>query len=377
MKTSSRGHAVRAALLAFGFASLLVAQEAGRSMYVGTLDRKLLIVDPVKEGVVGEIPLGGIPRTTVLSADQTKLHIVTTKMDVETVDLAARKVVSSFSLSDGKSNPRMVRSGGRGFSGIAADPGGRYLYATMKVAIKEVDHYRLEPPQFIVIDLQEKKIAKSLPFPKGYDQGFGFAATYKVSPDGKLLYVFDRDIVVFDLSDLHQVDRIELSKPPHPGASPYRLAANDDPNDDPRIVTSVFTSVDPIVHKETLGLARLDLITRKVEYTPIGPALPMVGFALSPDRNRGYSMMSTNAGANRRTEWWVWDIEKHAVIRRAELPARPNFRFGLSSDGKKLMVYGSGSTIEFFDVNTLQSTKILYLEKDTTTNVISMAAGKT
>ena len=95
-----------------------------------------------------------------------------------------------------------------------------------------------------------------MPFPKGYDQGFGFAATFKVSPDGKLLYVFDQDIVVFDLKDLREVDRIELSKPVHPGASPYRLSANDDPNDDPRFVTSVFTSVDPIVHKETLGCSK-------------------------------------------------------------------------------------------------------------------------
>jgi hypothetical protein len=334
------------------------------------------VVDPVKEAVVAEIPLGGIARTTALSADQKKLHLVTTKMDVETVDLTSRKVISSFNLSDGKSNPRMVRSGGRGFSGIAVDPTGRYLYTTMKVAVKELDQFRIEPPKFVTIDLEEKRIARSLPFPKGYDQGFGFAATFKVSPDGKQLFVFDQDIVVFDLNELREVDRIELSKPVHPGASPYRLSANDDPNDDPRYVTSVFTSVDPIVHKETLGIGKLDLLTRKVEYKPIGPALPMVGFSLSPDRKFGYSMMTINAGPNRTTEWWVWDLAKGTVVRKEGLPARPNFRFGMSGDGKKLLVYGSGSTIEFFDVNTLKATKMLYLNKDTTTNVITTAAGK-
>jgi hypothetical protein len=297
-------------------------------------------------------------------------------MDVETVDLATRKVISSFNLSDGRSNPRLVRAGGRGFSGIAVDPTGRYLYTTMKVSVKELDEFRIEPPKFVTIDLAEKKIARSIPFPKGYDQGFGFAATYKVSPDGKLLYVFDQDIVVFDLKDLREVDRIELSKPVHPGASPYRLSANDDPNDDPRYVTSVFTSVDPIVHKETLGVAKLDLLTRKVDYKPIGPALPMVGFVLSPDRKVGYSMMTINAGPNRSTQWWVWDLASGSVVRKQELPARPNFRFGISGDGKKLLVYGSGSTIEFYDANTLKATKMLYLNKDTTTNVITTAAGK-
>src|SRR5215472_13617076 len=223
-------------------------------MYVGTLDKKLLIIKEATGDIVGEIPLGGIPRTTVLSADKTRLHLVTTQLEFETVDLASRQVVSSFPLSDGKSIPRMVRAGGRNFSGLAVDPGGRYVYTTMKVTVKEIDQYRNDPPIFVKIDLQDKKIVQSMPFPKGYDDGFGFAATYKISPDGKLLYVFDDDVVVFDLSDLHEVDRIELAKPEYPGASPYRLAANDDPNDAAGVVTNVFTSVDPAVHKQTIGM---------------------------------------------------------------------------------------------------------------------------
>jgi DNA-binding beta-propeller fold protein YncE len=341
-------------------------------MYVGSLDQKLLVINEADGEVVAEIPLGGIPRTTVSAAEPSQLHIVTTQLQFETVDLAARKVTRSFSLSDGRSSPRLVRSGGRTFSGLAVDPGGRYVYATMEAAIKEIDHFRIEPPVFVTIDLEEQRISKSTPFPKGYDQGFGFAATYKLSPDGQKLYVFDDDIVVFDVAALKELDRIPLAKPPYPGASPYRLTASDDPNDSPGIVTSVFTSTDPIVHKETLGLATLDLATGTVDYRPFGPAFPMVGFALSPDRKVGYSLMITRAGANRETEWWVWDIDSAKVIRRAPVPARPNFRFGVSSDGSKLFVYGSGSTIEFYDAETLKAIKMLYLNKDTTTNLITL-----
>ena len=343
-------------------------------MYVGTLDHKLLIFDEDKEEVVGEIALGGIPRVAVLSPDQTKVHLFTTQMQVETVDLAARKVISSFPLADEKSHPRMVRGAwGRNFPGIAVDPSGRYLYTILRVAVKDIDQYRLEPPNFVMIDLQDKKIAKTIPFPKEMDQGFGFTASFRVSPDGKYLYVFDQDIVVYDLASFKEVDRMEFSKPPYPGASPYRLAANDDPNDDPNVLTSVFTSVDPIVHKETLGLAKLDLRTRKVDYKPIGPALPMVSFALTPDRKLGYSLMFTGAGANRRNEFWIWDIDQHKVIKKTEFPSRFNARFGVSSDGKKLFVYGAGSTIEIFDAQTLTSKKLLYLNKDTTTNLITLA----
>jgi len=343
-------------------------------MYVGTLDHKLLILNENTGDIVGEIPMGGIPRTTVLSADKTKLHVVTTSMLVETVDLAARKVISSFPLSDGKSSPRMTRgAGGRAFSGLGVDPAGRYLYATMSLTVKELDQYRTDPPQFVWIDLQDKKIAKSMPFPKGYDQGFGFAATYKISPDGKLLYVFDDDIVVFELATMKEVDRITLSRPDYPGASPYRLTASDDPNEDPAKVTTVFTSVDPIVHKETLGLGTIDLNTRKVDYKALGPAFPMVGFTLTPDRKLGYSLMVNRTGANRESEWWVWDIASAKVIKKVSVPPRISFRFGMSSDGKKIYLYGAGSTIEFFDADTLQSTKLLYLNKDTTTNLIVLA----
>jgi hypothetical protein len=110
--------ALIAASLCFGIAAAATAASLKGLMYIGTLDRKLLIINENSGDIVGEISLGGIPRTTVLSADKTKLHVVTTQMQVETVDLAARQVISSFPLSDGKSNPRMTRgAGGRGFSG--------------------------------------------------------------------------------------------------------------------------------------------------------------------------------------------------------------------------------------------------------------------
>src|SRR6266850_3237375 len=67
---------------------------SGPLMYVGTLDKKLLILDENKEAVVGEVQLGGIPRTTALSFDKKKLHILSTQMLLETVDLEAKKVIS-------------------------------------------------------------------------------------------------------------------------------------------------------------------------------------------------------------------------------------------------------------------------------------------
>lgn len=361
-------------------ASLPSAIQAARLMYIGTLDKKLLIIDEEKEEIVGEIQLNGVPRASILSADQTQVHLLNTRMVLETVDLKTRKVVSTFPIADERTKVRTMgmsvdrihpgRSGR--FAGLVADPTGRYIYATMRIAVREVDHYSIEPANFVKIDLQEKKIAAAFPFPKEMDQGFGFMASYKVSPDGKLLYVFQDDVLIFDLATFKQVDRIELAKPPYPGASPYRLTVNDDPYDAPNIVTSVFTSTDPVVHKGTLGLAKFDLLSRKVDYRPIGPLLPMMGFQVSPDRTKGFSVMIQNAGGNRRVEWWVWDLNSHKVIKKSEFEGRPTFRFGVSSDGKKLYLYGAGSTLEIFDAATLQSRKLIYINKDTTTNLITI-----
>jgi DNA-binding beta-propeller fold protein YncE len=339
--------------------------------YIGTLDKKLLVFDESKEEVVAEIPLAGIPRATALSRDQTKLAILTTQMAVETVDLTARKMTSHWSLSDEKSRPRVPRAGG---TGMALDPSGRYLYATMRASVRETDYYRMEPAQFVVIDLQNQKIAKAFPFPPEMDQGFGFAATYKVSPDGKLLYVFQEDVLVFDLTNFKQIDRIEMSQPEYPGASPYRLNPPDDPYNNGSVITTLATTVDPFVHKGVLGLATLDLTTHKSSFASFGRELQSLGFMVSPDHQRGFSVMFNGVGGNRATEFWEWDLVNNKVIRKEPFEARPTFRFGMSGDGKKLYLYGAGSTLEVFDSETLKSRKLIYLNKDTTTNLVTLAA---
>jgi len=355
------------AAVACSVASGQPAVSSGQFMYIGTLDKKLLVIDENKEEVVDKIQLEGIPRTTELSWDGKKLFIFTTQMALETVDLVNRKSLGLFSLSDSRSRPRR-------FNGLAVDPTGRYLYTVMRNVVKDIDQYHIDPPQFVAIDVQDKKIVKAFPFPVDSRDGFAANATFKVSADGKLIYIFQEDILVFDLENFHQVDRIELGQPPYPGASPYQLAAGADPNDPPDVATNIFTAVDPIVHKGTLGLATINLKTRKVDYMPIGPALPSMGFRLAPDHKRGFSVMPViGTGGNRLTEWWVWDIPNHTVIKKKQFESRPTFRFAVGGDGKHVYLYGAGSTLEIFDAATLESKKLIYLNEDTTTNLITIA----
>ena len=60
----------------------------------------------------------------------------------------------------------------------------------------------------------------------------------------------------------------------------------DDPHDQPGMVTAVFNSTDPIIHNHVFGIAQVNLATRDVDFTPIGPQTTfMTGLKLSADND--------------------------------------------------------------------------------------------
>jgi Domain of unknown function (DUF4221) len=338
-------------------------QSTGALMFLGTWPNKILVIDEAREHVIEEIRLEtGTPFQFVLSQDKKKLFVLTTKMAVEVIDLATRKVTSHFELNEGDRRVWPM--------GAAADPEGRFIYTTLRVAVKEIDRFKIEKAKFAVIDLEQKKITKTYDFPKEYDQGFGFLAGYKVSPDGKLLYVFKEDILIFDLSNFKQFDKIELSKPLHPGLFPIIFRGDDDPNEEPGFVTSVFNATDPVVRRSIFGIARINLATKNVDFTPIGPAAPMNRFLLTPDRKKGYTVAFSGQGANRRTEFWVFDVVARKVTRKLEFESRSRFNFAVSGDGRKLYIYGAGPTIEIYDAETLKLERTITLEGDAITQML-------
>jgi len=61
----------------------------------------------------------------------------------------------------------------------------------MRVVVKEIDEYRVDPPQFVAIDLQSQKIAKAWPFPKELEQASASTRPIK-SPPTANCYTFFR-----------------------------------------------------------------------------------------------------------------------------------------------------------------------------------------
>jgi hypothetical protein len=129
-----------------------------------------------------------------------------------------------------------------------------------------------------------------------------------------------------------------------------------------------------VVRRPIFGIARLELATRNLEFTPIGPAVTgMTGLRLSPDRKTGYTVAflgGNRAEPTRRTEFWVFDIPTHKLIKKSEFESRSRFSFALSNDGKQLYIYSAGPTIEIYDAETFKLQKVITFDGDTTTQLL-------
>jgi len=355
-------------LFALAIASVLFA-PAG-TLFLGAYPDAVLVFDEAKGQIVDRIPLStGTPMGLRLSQDKKKIYIKTIDHNgIEVLDVGTHKIVNQFVLNTPTKQYR--------FWGGAADAAGKFYYTVTKEIDKYPEHYEVGKPKYTVIDLAEHKIVKTIEIPredqKANEGGFG-SGNFEISPDGKYLYQFGAKIVILDSQDFKVIDRIDLAKPDLPGLENVRFGANMDPISEVGRHISVFNSADPIVHNRVFGLARFDLSTRQFDFDPIGPApRGMSGLQVTPDKKTAFAVVSNGTFGNRRCEFWTFDLASDQVTRKAEFACRSRFSFGLSSDGKKLYIYGAGFEIEVYNAATLQYERTWDLKNDVTFGMVAL-----
>jgi YVTN family beta-propeller protein len=285
------------------------ASAGTQLMYLGVWPHTVLVMDSVQGKIVDKIDLPtDIARTLVLSPDNKKLYASTLKDNsIVTIDLATRKVIDSFPLNTYDTNYRLA--------GFAVDPTGQFLYTFATPVIKKIDHYEIDPPQIVEISLAARKITRIVPYPKDEPPPAGYRNTIRVSPDGKLLYLFRDSIMVFNTSDFKFVKKIELSKPTDPSTDGSFAGLVNDPNEPPGKVIGIFDSSDPYVHRRIFGIAEVDLSNLTYDLTPVGPsAAEMEPLMLTPDRKLGYTVSVYGSAGDRVTEFWVFDMRTKKII---------------------------------------------------------------
>ena len=259
------------------------------TLIIGSYPKQFWIIDEATEKVVGSIPFqSGIPRRTSLSRDRKRFYTIEAGMEkVEIVDIAARKTIDTFSLSEGAKKVR-IRS-------VEPDPLHRFVVMLTASATKLIDRFDIGAPTLVQYDLASHKVVRTIPWPNGEERQ---NANILFAPDGKLMYLFtDQDVLIYETSTFTQVDKWELSRPIEEGFGRLEFGSRDVMNDEPGFYTAVFNVSDPIQHRRTMGIGRVNLAAKSVEFYTLGPSSP-VSFALAPGRKAAYGLLRTSAATS-------------------------------------------------------------------------------
>jgi hypothetical protein len=350
--------------LLFGLIVFSALASAG-TLYLPAYPAAVLVFDEAKAQIVDRIPLStGTPMSIRLSPDHKRIYVTTIDHNgIEVIDVATRKVTNHFELNTPTKQYRL-------FNGTA-DPEGKFFYAVTREITKFPEHFDVAKPKYTVVDLEQQKIVKTIDIPKEEeaqntgDYGVGWL---EISPDGKYLYQFGEKITILQTPDFKVVDHIELARPDAPGMENVHFGSDLDLINSPGEHTGMFVWSDPVVHNRVFGLARMDLTTRRIDFNPIGPApTGLAGIEVTPDKKWAYTVVTTGIHGTKRCEFWAFDLGNgDRITQRAEVPCRTRFTLGISTDGKKLYIYGAGFDIEVYDAATLKYEKTWDLNNDVT-----------
>jgi hypothetical protein len=339
------------------------------TIYLGGRPNRIFRIDEATEKVVDEIQCRtGLPMSLQLSEDRKRFYVESVNFeDLEIVDLASRKSVDTFRVSEGNKKVRVIS--------FAADPLNRFLIIEAKIATKLQDRFEVSPMALLEYDLSEHKVTRTIPWPNGEAREF---AGLHFSPDGKLLYLFGEDVLILETRNFTVVDKWELSRPLENGFG--RVSVNTfrdfgdamgDPsnelNEEPGFVTSLFTVPDSVNNRRIMGIARVNLSQKSVDFYALGPEAP-VSFTLAPGRKWGFGLLSEIG----KYEFWTFDLANRRIDRRVEFPGRPRMSVKVSTNGKLLYIYEAGNTIDLYDAATFKYLRTITLDADMTTDIFVM-----
>jgi len=349
-------------VVASGFSRTSAQQPARISggngtFYIGGYPNLIWIMDEATEKVTGTIQLKtGIPRRLGLSRDRSRFYIIdATQEKVEVVDIASKNTIDTFTLTEGNKRIRV--------NSVEPDPTHRYAILLTRSGTKLRDRVEVGPATLLQYALKEHKVMRTIPWPDGEERD---NANLTFSPDGKLLYFLGNEILIFETENFTQVDRWDLSNLEE-GLGQVSLSFGgfgglDTTNDEPGFLTTAMTVEDPVQHRRMMGVARINLAKKDIEFYTIGPA-GGVNFVLAPDRKHGYGLES----AVDRYQFWTFDLEQRRVTSRAEFAGRPRMALKTSSNGRLLYIYQAGATIDAYDASTYKYLRTITLDGDMTT----------
>lgn len=325
------------------------------TIYYGHYGRSILVIDEATMRVRDTIPVTiGIPLVVGLSEDRNRFYVTDPAFEqIEVIDIAGKRQVDRFTLSQGNQR-RQIR-------GFNIDPQQRFAIMVVRTSIKEKDRFVIGKPVLVKFDLATKQVTDTIPWPNGREQD---GAQILFSPDGRLMYFFADDILVFDTGTLKQVDRWPYGSSLDAGMGNFGFGFPRDFYDAPGFYTGRFRFTDPVNQRNMMGVATVNLVDRTVDFYTLGPNAP-VGFTLSPDRKRAYGLRQEVGN----WEFWTFDLENRTVLRKIPFDGRPRMQLSVSSNGQLVYVAGAGQTIDIHDAATFRRIRTVEIGADVTSMI--------
>ncbi|MGH7468238.1 MAG: YncE family protein [Longimicrobiales bacterium] len=323
------------------------------TILVGTYTKGILVLDERNMAVVDTMKVSiGTPVQMVLSSDRTRLYTTDPYFEtVEVFDLATRKAVDKFTLTEGNKRVRI--------SGLNVDPKHRFAVFLIKTFTKKIDRFEIGAPKLVKYDLAQHKVTDTIPWPRDEERE---NARILFSPSGENLYFFTNDdILIYNANTLKQVDRWDYAQPLEQGMGRFNFGFPADVYEEPGFYTGLFRITDPVQNRQLMGVARVNLEQRTVDFYTLGPSGP-TGLALSPDRKRGWGIRQEIG----LYEFWTFDLEQRRVVGRTEFKGRPRMGLTPSSNGRILYIHTAGPTIDLYDSQTFRLLRTVDLGADMT-----------
>lgn len=337
----------------------LVAQEGvvsggNGTIFVTTYAHEMLVIDESTYEVVERIPTqSGIPGDMLLSSNREHFYVLdATGEHIEVFDIAARTSTGHFTLSGGARQFRI--------SGFQIDPTETYAIIAGKNATKRIDRWEIGPNLLLRYSLETNRVTDTISWPDNHERERGVNVQF--SPDGSLLYFYSQDVIVLETENFTEVDRWEISRPLEPGLGRAGLGFRQSLYEEPGFYTGLFRVSDPVQNRRMMGIARVNLAEKSVDFYTLGPNEPVQALALAPDRSKAYSLYSSIG----RYEFWTFDLENRSVSNRAEFAGRPRMNLSVSTNGEYLYITNAGRTIEIHDAETYEHLRTVEIDGDMT-----------
>jgi DNA-binding beta-propeller fold protein YncE len=350
---------VAAAVSCLATASLVAQPSAPTgTIYMSTYTDKILVIDEATLAVRDSIKVSiGIPAGMLLSADRKHFYVLSPRDDqVEIVDIATRKATGKFTLNKTTDSASTIVQ----INGMNVDPKERFAVLLVKATTKQLDRYEIGKPMLLRYDLARKAVTDTIPWPRGEERDF---AQILFSPAGDLMYFFTNDdVLVYDAVSLKQVDRWDLSQSFYEeGMGRINAGFGADIYEEPGFYTNLFRVTDPVNHRTLMGVARVDLVKRTVDYYTLGPSVA-TSFRLSPDKKMAYGIHNEVGNY----QFWTFDLENRRVVGKTEFEGRPRMGLTVSSNGAFLYVHVAGNSIDVYDAKTFKKLRTVTYDADMT-----------